>query len=64
MSDIRMVVRFCTIENVLVEYSQAYKLLLDECGPVVANFFTEEIDLPRDEPCETSTPQLTSLSAL
>lgn len=56
MSDIKMIVRMCTIENVPVEYSRAHRLLLKECSKMVADFFTEEITFPKDDAqCSNST---------
>lgn len=53
---IKMLVTICAIENVPIENSHFHRLLTEDHGPEVAAAFTYEIELPRDDVCETLTP--------
>ena len=56
MSDYKMIVTMCCVENVPIEYSHFYRLVLEDHGQEVADFFTEDMELPReDEACGTNT---------
>lgn len=46
MSDIKMIVTMCCVENVPIEDSHFYRLVLEDHGQEVADFFTEDIEMP------------------
>jgi hypothetical protein len=55
-SGFKMLVTICAIENVPIENSHFHRLLVEDHGPEVADYFTYEIELPReDEQCSITS---------